>query len=144
MSDCEVCGVPATKKAKIDGIILDVCDECAQLGEPVSLSLKRPKKKTMEPEEFTKYIDPNYPTILKQAREKRGLKIEEVAKSIKEKESVLSRIERGELLPPFDLAKKLEKFFEVKIILNYEKKSYSRQSQDELLTIGDIAEIKRG
>lgn len=120
MTECEICGKEATQKVVIDGIILDVCDECAKFGKPISLTLKKQKRKTKEIPESSKYIDSNYPKILKKAREKMKLKIKEVAKKLNEKESIIARIERGDLTPPLNLARKLERFFGVKLILDSE------------------------
>ncbi|MCD6367603.1 MAG: TIGR00270 family protein [Candidatus Aenigmarchaeota archaeon] len=145
MTDCEICGAPATKKVKIDGIILDVCDECAKLGETVSISLKKPKKKIKDIEELDVFIDPEYPKIIKDARESRGLSIDDVAHEIREKRNVLSKIERGDLQPTLELARKIEKFFGVKIIVESVQKFKDqklRKSEEYSLTIGDVVEIK--
>jgi len=53
MTDCEICGKKATSKVSIDGLVLDVCDDCVDLGEPVSFGIKKPKKRIMEPEELS-------------------------------------------------------------------------------------------
>lgn len=142
MTDCEICGETATKKARVDGLVLDVCDSCAELGEPVSFGSKKPKRKTRKPKELSKYINPEYNKILKKKREEKGLKIKELAKKINEKQSVIARVERGKLQPSFDLAKKLERFFGIELILDYEEKEISSSTEDKELTIGDIAEIK--
>ena len=143
MTECEICGKQATKKAKIDGIVLDVCDECAKLGEVISsrVSLK-PKRKVQEIPESSLYIDSDFPKIISNAREKLGLTREEVAKKLNERESVISKIERGELLPTLDFARKLEIFFKVKLILEYEDNYKNKSSKEESLTIGDVIKIK--
>jgi len=67
---------------------------------------------------------------------------EEVAKKLNERESVISKIERGELLPTLDFARKLEIFFKVKLILEYEDNYKNKSSKEESLTIGDVIKIK--
>lgn len=142
MPDCEICGKKATKKARVDGLVLDVCDSCSELGEPVSVVAKKPKRKTRKPKELSKYIDPKYPQILKKKREEKGLKIKELAKKINEKKSVIARLERGNLQPSFRLAKKLEDFFDLELILEYKEEKVSSSGKTKELTIGDVAKIK--
>jgi len=120
MTDCEICGKKATMKVNIDGVVLDVCDECANLGEPVSLSVTRSKRSIPEPEELSLYIDPDFQRIIRKAREKMGLNIKDLAREIKEKESIISRVESGKLKPTIDLARKLEKFLRIKLLLRDE------------------------
>lgn len=142
--ECEICGAKATKKIKIDGVLVSVCERCVRYGELVQEPAK-PKPKKVEPEkieELEKYIDPEYPEIIRKAREKMNLTIEELAKKINEKESVLSKLERGHLSPTFELAEKLERFLGIKLIKEYEEKSYTRSKAPVgTLTIGDIVEI---
>ncbi|MCD6477560.1 MAG: TIGR00270 family protein [Candidatus Aenigmarchaeota archaeon] len=143
MTDCEICGRKATKKAIIDGVLLDVCDECAKLGEVVNETVQiKPKKRKVEISDNSKYIDPRCPQIVKREREKLGLTRKELAEKLKERESVIARIERGELTPTMDLAKKLERFFGVKLIMEYTEESFSGRQEGDTLTIGDIAEVK--
>ena len=116
MADCEICGNKATTKANVDGIVLDVCPNCVSLGEPVSLSIKKPKKRLNEPEELFLSIRVDFSKVIKESREKMNLKIEELASKIKEKESVMSRVESGKLKPTIKLARKLERFFDINLI----------------------------
>lgn len=141
MTECEICGSTAEKKAEIDGVLLSVCEKCAELGKVVSVPAKVAKKAPKETED-RRYVDPKYPEIIKGAREKSGLKIEELATKINEKESVISRLETGHLSPTFELAKKLEDFLGIKLVLEYEGSSYSGGRVDhEEVTIGDVVEI---
>ena len=143
MTECEICGEEATKRAEIDGALVNVCSECSKYGkiitkEPLKVIREKPKQEIPEVE---KYIDPQYPQLIKSAREKRNMKIEEMAKKINEKESVISRLETGHLSPTFDLARKLEEFLEIKLILEYEKKPISGGNKQEDLTIGDVIDL---
>jgi len=49
-----------------------------------------------------------------------NLKIKDLAKEIKEKESIMARVESGKLKPTIDLARKLERFFGIKLVLRDE------------------------
>ncbi|MBW2979519.1 TIGR00270 family protein [Candidatus Woesearchaeota archaeon] len=131
---CDLCG--ATKnlvRAKIEGTELIVCQECAKFGTilgPIKTKQEKVKKRkekksttkqTIKPstEEEILIINPNYPTIIKKAREKLGLKQSEFAKLIREKESVVHKLETGELEPSIKLAKKLEHILKIKLIEQY-------------------------
>lgn len=141
MADCEICGSMAEKKAEIDGVILNVCGKCAELGKVVAEPVRALKTESKETED-KRYVDPGYPEIIKRAREKRGLKIGEIARRINEKESVISHLETGHLSPTLGLARKLEDFLGVKLILEQEENSFSGGRIDRgRVTIGDVAEL---
>jgi len=128
---CDLCG--ATKnlvRAKIEGTELIVCQECAKFGTilgPIKTKPEKVKKRKEEKKQIIKpsieeeilIINPNYPTIIKKAREKLGLKQSELAKLIREKESVVHKLETGELEPSIKLAKKLEHILKIKLIEQY-------------------------
>jgi len=144
MTECEICGSNATKKAEIDGVLLSVCEECAKYGEAVVEPVKITKTEKIPDEipDSSKHINPNYPHLIKNAREKMNLKTEELAKKINERESVISNLETGHLSPSFELARKLEVFLGIKLILDYEEKSYSKtKKEDSELTVGDVVEL---
>ncbi len=126
---CDLCG--STKnlvRAKIEGTELIVCQECAKFGTVLGPIKTKPEKPKQEPvkqptkpsiEEEILIINPDYPAIIKKAREKLGLKQSEFAKLIKEKESVVHKLETGELEPSIKLAKKLEHVLKIKLIEQY-------------------------
>jgi len=108
-----------------------------------------PKKeiKPQEPEQEVIFIvDENYPQIIKERREKLGLKQEELARKISEKESVINKLESGSMIPNLKLAKKLERFLKVKLISEElaEVKPSPQQSPKlkETYTMGDFITIK--
>jgi putative transcription factor len=139
---CDMCGSnPAEYKAVVEGTELFVCSSCAGYGKVVSkietFSVKPQKKAQKQSSavdirkskpafvekgsETIMIINPGYANIVKKAREKRGLKQEEVAKLLNEKESVIHQIERGSLEPNLNLARKLEKFFHVSLVEQHEE-----------------------
>ena len=75
------------------------------------------------------YVE-DFGALVKQARESMGLSQEELASLVKEKATVIRKIEQGELHPPIELAKKLEKTLKIKII------QYS--AEEELPTAANI------
>lgn len=142
MTECEICGKEAVKRAEIDGATVNVCGECASYGKVLPEPVRRKIKQDQAMPDSSRYVDPDYPKLVKEAREKKEMKIEELARHINEKESVISRLETGHLSPPLNLARKLENFLEIKLILEYEDKPISRSDKvDSGLTIGDVVEI---
>jgi len=90
-------------------------------------------------------IDPNYPEIIRRAREQKNMSTKDLALKLGESENVIKRIEAGKLVPPIDLAKKIESVLGIKIII--------MRIEDELidssgrisseLTLGDIITIRK-
>ncbi len=150
---CEMCGrdVPRLHKVMIEGAILNVCDSCARFGVPVedkkekikaySVQTKnvqkvKNKKEDLLEEEFV--LVENYGTILKNAREKMNLTLEDAAKKLLEKKNVLSKIERQEMRPDKNLIKKLEKFYNVKITEKPTITKVEGEKKGEGITLGDL------
>ncbi len=145
---CEVCGRnDARFKAKIEGATLSVCEHCARGGKiilslfddsivsaPIKSSTGVPKSLNEE-----ETLVEGYGTKIMQAREKKGLKREEFAKSINEMASYLEHIEREKTVPPTKVIHKIEKALGIKLM---EKPSAElslpqKQSQKKDLTLAD-------
>jgi putative transcription factor len=85
----------------------------------------------------------NYGKRIRKARESLGLNIEEFAKRIAEKESLMRKIENQQMKPDKKLVDKIEKFLKIKITETPEERKIGGKSKkQETLTIGDIARIK--
>jgi uncharacterized protein (TIGR00270 family) len=67
---------------------------------------------------------------------------EQFAEKIKEKESVIKRIENEEMTPDDPLTYKIEKFLEIKLRIPYEKKYTEKKVKKAELTIGDIIKVE--
>ena len=77
-------------------------------------------------------------------REKLGLKQEDFAKKIGEKESVVHKLETGEFEPSLELAKKLEKVLNIKLIEEYEEEHKATTKATSIITtIGDLVKIRK-
>jgi len=148
MGSCEICGkrFDNLNKAVVEGVMIDVCSGCSKFGKVIAI-----RKPLIEPERFIQVkakediedIVNNYHEIIRKARERKGLKQEELAKNVAEKESVIHKIETGSLRPSFVVARKLEQFLGVKLIeIIEEKKDVNLNLKDNSLTIGDILKIK--
>ena len=151
--NCDLCGKTSESLAKaiIEGVSLDVCNDCAKFGKIISLP-KRPSPKEQhmqiqkreERREKTELIAEDYPEIIKKKRESMGLTQKDFAIKINEKETVVSKLEAGSFTLPLPLARKLEKILGVKLVENYEEKHESvKTSKHEGFTLGDFIKIKK-
>lgn len=146
---CEICGSEKNLvEAIVEGVILTVCEDCAKYGKVVKVKkLDQPKKREVkirvEPE-VTYEIVSDYASIIKISRERRGLKQDELALKISEKASEIHNLESGKLKPSFNLARKLEKFFGIKLIEEMiDDKSTRINLKDKEITIGDLIKFKK-
>lgn len=124
MVDCDMCGKKniSPVKTKIEGTVMSVCPACSKYGEKlvdhsktVSNFTTRRNVTRVDPD-ANKFIVKNYGALIKQARESKNFKQEQVAKYLNEKESIIHNIESGHLKPSFKLARKFERFFSIKLI----------------------------
>ena len=147
--NCELCGRPdSNTQAIVEGSLITVCKQCAQFGEVIQIKkqVEKPvQKRTITLEEEFESVKPNYAEIIKHARELMNLKQEQVAKLISEKESIYQKIESGNFTPSLITAKKLERFFKIKLIESYKapEKTKSLDVDDKDLTIADLLKLKR-
>lgn len=121
---CELCGKDIRGKSHrviIEGTELNVCDECARYGHEVKQIPKVTAKisgitfrtrSRRRPDIFDQMGDellPDYGGVIRRARESHSMSHEELALKIREKASLLKKIERGDLRPEDDVRKKLER-----------------------------------
>ena len=75
--DCELCGRSnAAAKAEVEGTLLTVCDSCARLGRRVQEYEITREKKLRDINASS--IDPKFPLLIKTARTKLGISLEEL------------------------------------------------------------------
>ena len=124
--ECEVCGAPLRGPpitVIIDGSVMKVCRACAKLGRPFkptrpmpqSKPARRPPSPILREPELELRRDFNI--VVRQARERMGLSQEELGRKINEKPSVIRLVESGRLKPDNMLAKKLEHFLKVDMLV---------------------------
>ena len=109
---------------QIDGSTLHVCPSCSRLGKPVRQKTKGnrppfPKPRTPKPNRINEELElkEDYNKIIKQTREKLGLSQEALGRKINEKPSVIKLLESGKLKPDNMLARKLEHFLKVQLLV---------------------------
>jgi putative transcription factor len=156
-----MCSSPdKTYRIEVEGSMLNVCERCSSFGKVVGkvkheLPEKKKKKiekaieklaeeKARKETESVQLIVDGYSKIIKSAREKTGLKQEELAKKIAEKESIIHKLESGIMKPDIPLARKLEKFLRITLVESIEVSDdvEKKRSSSEGLTLGDLIKIK--
>ncbi len=127
MAQCEICGVEIKGKIQyitIGASKLGACKACARYGtvvvEDKDVKIKiggiprdEAKRKLYEQmdhdiEAGMDIVD-DYGRKIKEAREKTGLTQAEFAKRINEKQSLLRKIENGEIIPSEEVMRKIER-----------------------------------
>ena len=148
MTSCEMCGKDEKLfPALIEGVELNVCQNCASFGKilkkPLILRKKEiPVQKPVQLIEKIQMIREDYSSIIRNKREKMGLKQEEFAKFLSEKESIIHKIESGSYIPSLEMARKIEKQLGVILIEEKEVEPQHLKEKKEIYTIGDILKIK--
>lgn len=153
---CEMCGKKEEElyKTIVEGVKLAVCQKCASFGKIISRIIteeEKPKTNTQrqpiirEEKELVETIVENYAEKIKKKREDIGLKQEELAQKIAEKESIIHKIENGKIVPQIKLARKLEKFLGIRLVETEEAEENptGAKGTSEGFTIGDMIKIKK-
>ncbi len=149
---CEICGkeiIGEAYKVIVEGTELIVCREDSRYGRLVgrinlmqeSRRIPAPKREENQKKVFG--IVSDFSKIIRKKREELGLKQEEFAKKIAEKESLIHKIEAGKVKPSISLALKLEKILKIRLIAELEgEESETAKPSNSEFTIGDIIKIK--
>lgn len=159
--NCEICGkkiVGFPARVTVERSVLLVCQDCSKFGTrvdratakklesaapkpgPRKVIIKKPKKEKFE--EFV--LVKNYGELIRRGRESAGLSREELAKRLGEKESVLRRIESGEMYPTADLTNRLERLLKINLRAPVESVEGVHLPAASNVTLGDVAVLKDG
>jgi putative transcription factor len=157
-SFCELCGnsIQTPKNVIVDGSIFTVCLSCSKRGKPYEPN--QPSKKTFPPKKGyipvpqkkgyvpvsqkkpiksypktiqiidEKVLRPDFGTIIREARMKKGITQENVANQISEKITLYKKIETGGIKPNEILSKKLERTLGIQL---YENLVENNENEDE-------------
>lgn len=153
---CDMCGKLAPLAvAEIEGIELNVCSNCSGFGKVIRRLSSHPlkghseskrnmeMKKASDDEEIKEMIVDDYAELIKRKRESMNLTQEQFAKKINVRESLLQNIECGKFVPQIDLAKRLEKELNLKLVEEYKEAPIIQERKSSgPLTIGDIIKKK--
>lgn len=159
---CELCGVPIvgpSKTIQIEGAELCVCTRCAKHGTEVQQPRRTgaPQKRPgiaapqtprrrggrdvfdlMEGELVDDYAD-----RIRAAREEKEWSTLDLAQAIKEREILVKKIEKGDLIPEDDVRKKLEKALNIRLIDSTEDSTSTGGPGRVTMTVGDVISFKK-
>jgi len=159
---CEICGTDIRGKpfkVTVEGSELNVCGRCSQYGtaikartpvsrknapvavRPKQYSRPRPKKDPFAA--LSEELVDGYEHIIREAREKRGWTQEVLATRIKEKASLIKKIERGEIVPEDSVRKKLEHTLGIVLMERVGEDDWKADGFQRNTTLGDIVTIKK-
>ena len=148
---CDMCGREAIYRASVEGAELNVCESCARYGKVMEeirvekeSKIRYVKKESKVVTEPVRIIVPNYPQLIREAREKMGLTQKEMANAVSEKESLIHSLEVGKYEPSIKIAQKLEKFLKIKLIKELDERGeVPTAKRGEGYTIGDFIKVKK-
>lgn len=162
---CEMCGKNVTfcRKVIIEGVLLEVCTECAKFGteaekgktaipgpkpiieQRLERREKRSKPKDVYSEGGAEELVEDYAARVRNARSRIGMTQKELAMKLNEKQTIISKVESGTMRPDEKLIKKLQK--ELKIVLKErapgEIAARSTSSTSGALTLADLIKSKK-
>jgi len=159
---CEVCGRQIFGnpfRTVIEGANLTVCSQCSKLGSgvwepkskprPKKIMLHQPiktysKRKQIVTAPVTLELIENVGLLVRQARVDLGISHEDLGRQIRERVSVLRKIESGKLVPDLALAEKLEHTLKIKLRVPPmdPKAQLTASSKPQGTTLGDLIKIK--
>ena len=150
--ECKICGkyIEEGKRVLVEGSEVVTCDRCSTYGTIIGNVRRTEVKKSKKIEDrvaaeiaFEEGIIENYFEVIKNARQSRNLKQDDLANLINEQKALIRRIESGKIQPSIELAKKLE--FRLKITLIQKQrldiKPLTAQTKKEL-SLGDMVIVK--
>ncbi len=160
--DCEICGKGIhgePHKIMIDGVKLIACGECAKTSssrwalesKPALRKrslLKRPllKPRPVKVEAFEELeLVEDYGSLIRRTREKFEISCEELGRKIGERVSALRKVEMNKMVPDQRLARKLEHFLRIKLLVKPSTEIAERKPVQKPyeLTFGDVVSIRK-
>ncbi|MHA2298545.1 MAG: multiprotein bridging factor aMBF1 [Candidatus Hodarchaeales archaeon] len=165
------------KKYDIDGAIVEACHQCGKYGKLVtppktktpytprwgpdsgsnrissttsrvqsSPTRQTRQKRSVRVKTELMLVD-NYGRLIANAREKAGFDRKELARQIKETESLILRIEQEKIRPDDSVVKKLEKYLRIKLKTTQlgalSSAEFMEKPGSRSMTLGDIVRIKK-
>ncbi len=161
--DCEMCGrEQAAVRASVEGTVLSVCEGCGRYGKVVAriaapIAVKKEAAKQAAAanaaagREEGEAVVANFGQLIKQKREELGkkqedgfMKLEDFARLISVKESVLHKMETGQFKPSIEEARRVGKILVLKLVERVEDiESVVPPAKKDELTLGDLIKIKK-
>jgi len=159
--NCDICGreiVGQAFKVKVEGAKLMVCRNCQGLGKPYQedplpraprptgfVRMARPleRRPTELPKEIQELdVAENFSELVRKRRMKLGWSQEDLAKKVKEKLSVIQKVETGKITPDTQLCRQLQHELKIKLLVPRKETPAPKTSTPAEVTLGDIVKIK--
>lgn len=169
--NCDICGRQIQGKPNrivVEGARMTVCGSCARLGTPYQepkvtaaiprtvaarpaplISLHpvppRPADRRVPREVQELDLADNYPHIIQKGRRKHKLSQEDLAMKVKERLSIIQKIELGKMAPDMRLARTLEHVLQVKLLVPPSEPPVPKLSTTVTreVTLADVARIRK-
>ena len=163
---CELCGGEirgAPRIVHIEGAELRVCMPCSKYGTEV----QKPRSPSAAPEPRARPGSPrplqppvqrrrrdlfdrmegdiaeDYSDRIRRARVAKGWTEKQLALEIMERELLIKKVEKGDLVPEEELRKKLEKVLGISLLESAEDEVKAAKGKGMTTTLGDIISIKK-
>jgi putative transcription factor len=133
MASCEICGTQILdygEKVYVEGNLITVCKTCSKRGKPLKNQQEIQRKPSMRPKKIERLdkitfddsaiLINNFSEVIRNSRMANGLTHEQLGLLIKERVSLLRKIESGTLKPDEGLSRKLERFFRINLYTEVE------------------------
>lgn len=166
---CEMCGETIRgppRLIRVEGAELQVCSRCEKYGtavqQPRRTDIARPavrpgpSGRPAAPAPSTAYrkrdmfdymegeIVDDYADRIRHAREAKGLSQKDLALQMMERELLVKKIEKGELVPEEAVRKKLEKVLGIRLLESVASDDEKKKAKDVLApTLGDVTIIRK-
>ncbi len=162
---CEMCGAPIQgppRTVRIEGALLDVCGMCAKYGTEVQKPQKAPSARGGGPmasrpaapaapvrrrrdvlDQIEGEIVEDYGERIRNARMERGWSQKELALELKEKELLIKKLEKGDLIPEDSMRVKLERALDIRLIDIPADIEEKKKAGKVVPTLGDVISIKK-
>ena len=164
--NCDICGRQIHGKPNrivVEGARMTACDSCARLGTPYQepkvvsavplIVTARPKPPIpplpadrRAPREIRGLdVAENYPQIIQKARKKHALSQEDLALKVKERLSIIQKIELGKMVPDMRLARAIEHVLRVKLLVPRSEPPAPKlpTNATRQITVADVAMIRK-
>ena len=134
--------------------------KCSSLGEPdirtekyssrekprtLGIPLKKKTKESRLPRDIEELeIAEDFPKMIKKAREKKKMSQQDLAKTVKERLSIIQKIEMGKMTPDLKISRALEHTLRIKLLLPRSETLVETNKPDQTgLTLGDVIQYKK-
>ncbi len=164
---CEMCGETVRgmpKLVRVEGAELQVCNRCEKFGtevqQPKRADIRSPVAGTgpvarpapplptvRRKRDLFDYMEgeivEDYSERIRRARMEKGLSQKDLAMQMKERELLIKKIEKGELIPEDAVRRKLEKALEIRLIDAPVEEAEKKVPGKLAPTLGDVTIIKK-